>query len=420
MKRPICVLGCILGITVGCSRPTPASPSDHSPGDTAAPRDVDSTVDIDSLDERVLVAELRRRHPRPASALAKSVGLPSPDGVAPSSLDQHALSGDDLPRSSSVADDLAVLPRPTGERPGLSSLLRLGDEDVFRALIKKQERIFRINQTDDRIDVPPPPGSTSTLPASARTAVRVSDAVVAIFDHAAVETAGQQFAVFTNQTLAGKMLNAEQPLCSTERFLSEPVGARCTGFLVSENVVVTASHCVNENNVKDTCFVFKYRAEDVRIGRNIFSASDVYCGGRILDWHPPGRGQRAEWAIVRLGVDKVRGHQPLKVRRTGAAVTHDPVFVVGCPCGLPLKYAGHAEVRDASDRDVFTTNLDAFSGNSGSPVFNALGDTVEGVLVAGETDFEPRGACWASTVCPDTGCGGEVVTRSTAFAAMLP
>jgi hypothetical protein len=54
-------------------------------------------------------------------------------------------------------------------------------------------------------------------------------------------------------------------------------------------------------------------------------------------------------------------------------------------------------------------------------VFNADTRQVEGILVAGDpVDLVQKGNCLVSSVCPDTQCLGEEVTRSTQFAQLVP
>jgi hypothetical protein len=49
-------------------------------------------------------------------------------------------------------------------------------------------------------------------------------------------------------------------------------------------------------------------------------------------------------------------------------------------------------------------------------VLDARSRKVEGILVSGEKDFVKNGKCFVSLVCPDAGCQGESVTRSTLWA----
>ena len=51
-----------------------------------------------------------------------------------------------------------------------------------------------------------------------------------------------------------------------------------------------------------------------------------------------------------------------------------------------MKFADHAEVLQTINRSTFSTNLDAFHGNSGSPVFNQITGDVIGILASGAAD----------------------------------
>ena len=70
-------------------------------------------------------------------------------------------------------------------------------------------------------------------------------------------------------------------------------------------------------------------------------------------------------------------------------------------------------------RTRFTTNLDSFGGNSGSPIFASPSNLLVGILVEGATDYVPRGSCNVVNQLPNFP-GNEVGTRSTAFAAKVP
>ena len=76
-------------------------------------------------------------------------------------------------------------------------------------------------------------------------------------------------------------------------------------------------------------------------------------------------------------------------------------------------------VRDNNQLEVFVSNLDAYTGSSGSPVFNSS-HIVEGILSRGERDFIEVQQCNRSLVCPNTGCRGEDCTRVTEFAKLIP
>ena len=207
-------------------------------------------------------------------------------------------------------------------------------------------------------------------------------------------------------------------LCSSEPFVSQPTGCFCSGFLVAADVVATAGHCVkNAADLSSTRFVFGFRMKDAAIAQTKLPAENVYHGSKLLGRRLSADG--TDWALVRLD-RAVTGRKPVPVRTSGKVKDKQALYVVGHPCGLPQKYAPGANVRDNSPRPFFVANLDTFGGNSGSPVFNAQNNKVEGILVRGETDFASNGNCNVSLVCPSTGCRGEDVTRATVWAAKIP
>ena len=79
---------------------------------------------------------------------------------------------------------------------------------------------------------------------------------------------------------------------------------------------------------------------------------------------------------------------------------------------MPQKVAGNSPISANRASDVFYTKLDAFRGNSGSPVFNAATHDVEGILIGGPLDIRPsaNGGCISVHRCDDD-CKGELVVR---------
>ena len=194
-------------------------------------------------------------------------------------------------------------------------------------------------------------------------------------------------------------------LCNGEKFSEQPIGAFCSGTLVGEDIVMTAGHCItDEAKCADTKFVFGFNI-DTKGGkaRTTVTAKDIYGCKRIIkrDLDKQASGLIGTgWAILkallnRAGPDyalvqldrKVEGRKPLPVNRNKDLAAGTKIFVIGHPVGLPVKVAGEASVRDAGRKAFFTTDLDTFGGNSGSAVFNASTNKIEGILVRGGTDF---------------------------------
>ena len=217
-------------------------------------------------------------------------------------------------------------------------------------------------------------------------------------------------------TLATQNFGETYDLCDGEAFRQQPVGAFCTGFLVGEDLIATAAHCVDESGIADIRFVFGFQMASATNPVTAIANSEIYAGaaivGRVLD------GSGPDWALVRLD-RPVAGHRVAPVRRSGTIADNQAVHVIGHPAGLPLKVAGGARVRSNTPAAYFVANLDTYGGNSGSPVFNSDTHEVEGILVRGETDFVMAGDCWVSNVCPSSGCNGEDCTRITELAHLI-
>lgn len=197
------------------------------------------------------------------------------------------------------------------------------------------------------------------------------------------------------------------PACSGEPYGDQPVAAFCSGFLVSENIVVTAGHCINQSTFEDVAFVFDWVMDDAVTPRTVVDESQVYFAEAVVARALDGNG--LDFAVVRLD-RPVTVASPLPMRRDGALASGTAIGVIGHPAGLPKKIAfGAATVAaDVSNPIFFSANLDTYGGNSGSPVFNAVTGEVEGILVRGEGDYDFEAGCFVSNQLPDDEPGEEV------------
>jgi len=191
-------------------------------------------------------------------------------------------------------------------------------------------------------------------------------------------------------------------VCKDEPFYNQRALALCTGFLVGPDTLATAGHCIkSQADCNKYRWVFNYNTTNP-----VMKPQEVYRCKSIV--------RRAltntyDYAVVKL--DRVVDATPLKLATTDIK-RGEKILVIGHPSGLPMKIADNAKVRSVS-KGYFTTNLDSYGGNSGSPVFNAETYDVEGILVRGYTDFvyDQANKCRRSMRCSDTGCGGEDVTK---------
>ena len=190
-------------------------------------------------------------------------------------------------------------------------------------------------------------------------------------------------------------------LCSHEPFRNQPIAASrlCTGFLVKEDVIATVGHCADEKNVAELRIVFGFQMLNPFTPVTRVPQKNIYKGVKIIHRVYDPKGSGADWELIKLD-RKVVG-QPV-VKLSGQAIYRDqPVYILGHPCGLPLKYASGAQVRDITDA-CFSADLNVYCGNSGSPVFDGKTHKVIGIVVRGDTqDFRWTGKGWLSVIYPN-------------------
>jgi hypothetical protein len=243
--------------------------------------------------------------------------------------------------------------------------------------------------------------------------IQDADSVVALFEANDFVDNGNG-----TSTLKTRRFGEVRRLCESERFREQPAGNCSTGFLIAKNLIATAGHCAPDDAAarKLRC-VFGFRMLDDDKAQTVIHNDHIF---KVIE-HVDGRRNptTTDWAVLKLD-RPVTNHRVAPVRRTGRIGNGAAVHVIGHPLGLPMKFAGNANVRDNSKASFFSANLDTYGGNSGSPVFNSETHEVEGILVRGERDFvqTPEG-CFVSLVCPTTGCRGEECTRATEFSALI-
>jgi hypothetical protein len=193
----------------------------------------------------------------------------------------------------------------------------------------------------------------------------------------------------------GKVFN----LWDEEPFRDQPIAAGkvCTGFLVKDDVIATAAHFVNERNVTGLYIVFGFRMSDPSTPLIRMSANEnIYKGVKIIHRVLNRTGNKSDWALVKLD-RKVVDH-PVATLSRKRIFCDQPVYVIGHPVGLPLKYAPGGHILDI-DEAFFSADLDVFMGNSGSPVFSSDTHEVIGMVVRGDTmDFRWTGKGWATVI----------------------
>lgn len=261
--------------------------------------------------------------------------------------------------------------------------------------------------TDDRMEVFEAPANIQVLAQS--TAGKV-------FRENLTETAPGTFAL--SHLDHGTNAN----LCESERFRDQPAGMECSGFLVGPDLLATAGHCVDDQlDCDNTSWVFGYQLDrTTRKAPVSFQSKDVYQCKRIVSRRLESDGELTDYALVQLE-RIVPDRAPLKFRTEGKVADRALLTMIGTGAKIPTKVVRGGRINDNSPRAFFTSNLDSFTGNSGSAVFNQQTWEVEGIMVRGEEDyvFDHQRGCGVVNVCPPEGCNpeanlkGEDATRIT-------
>jgi len=215
--------------------------------------------------------------------------------------------------------------------------------------------------------------------------------------------------------IKAKMLQ-QNGICEYEKFSRQLTAADCSGFIVSEDILITAGHCMTKkSDCKSWRWVFDYRqSKRYKIGRSLYVPKEsVYRCKKIIKTI---YDDKFDFAIIKL--DRPVLDRPfLQVRESGHVSNSDKMTLIGYPSGLPVKVSPNAVIKDANEKaSYFYATTDSFGGNSGSPVINSDTGLVEGILVRGEEDyhFEKRRGkkCLVPTVCSEENkCAGEETTK---------
>ena len=123
----------------------------------------------------------------------------------------------------------------------------------------------------------------------------------------------------------------------------------------------------------------------------------------------------ADWAkipIIPAYADK--GILPSKGLEIGGnPKIGDSVYGLGHGLGLPMKMVYHGKVNEnqIENLDYFECDLDFFTGNSGSPIFDTVSHKVIGLLVRGEEKFDLKNDCLIHAINLDGVQEGEECQR---------
>ncbi|MEE6251304.1 MAG: trypsin-like peptidase domain-containing protein [Bdellovibrionota bacterium] len=272
---------------------------------------------------------------------------------------------------------------------------------LLNDIAKKRDQV--VYGDDDRVDY---------FNSSSVHEIKMSEATAGIFLSSDLSETAEHY--YIQRSYLGK----EYGLCSRERFYYQSVGPRCSAILVTNDLVLTAAHCIQDQSVCDKDelkFNFDYKLKNSFDVLDYLKKSETYSCKRLL-YHSDSFQE--DFALIQLDRPVV-GHKPIQsFQKLEQTNLENKLGMVGHPLGLPQKIARNGQLRRWSNFSGIL-EIDAFSGNSGSAVYNEDSGALVGVLSKGETDFEDTGECLKVRNCKSGECSGEVVYFLTKLTSII-
>lgn len=217
--------------------------------------------------------------------------------------------------------------------------------------------------------------------------------------------------------LQSRTLGEMYRLCPDQRFRHQPTVAGCSGTLIAPDIIMTAGHCYDlaKETCKENVWIFDYKVDKENQSSVTVDNSKIYECEKVL-LKELNFNDGLDYALIKLK-RKVDDREYAQLRTSGSVKLDTSLVLIGHPSGLPTKIADDGHVLKITT-NYFTTNLDAFTINSGSGVFNAHTGEVEGILVSGMLDYNGNGEC-SRVVNYEMNMGNETVVKVDPIRAYL-
>ncbi len=182
--------------------------------------------------------------------------------------------------------------------------------------------------------------------------------------------------------------------CDDTKFSNQTTIANCTGFLISENTLLTTGSCIsNQTDCDNNKWVFNFKRNFKSHRVKTADSKDIFSCKKIIK-RVQNIGRRVSYAIVELdrpAVDKTF----IDLKTSEAPVKDGSIIMLGHPHGLPLKYSSMASSQYIY-QTFFKADLDSETRSAGSPVFDKQTLRPIGMYLWGPNDYTSTRGCRTS------------------------
>ncbi|MCO4794846.1 MAG: trypsin-like peptidase domain-containing protein [Bacteriovoracaceae bacterium] len=193
-----------------------------------------------------------------------------------------------------------------------------------------------------------------------------------------------------------------KPLCENVPYRNDPVPSFCTAFKIKtdnneETTLLTAGHCLKGKNIKDLRIVFSISPENSGYTKSAKTTPNeiIVSKNQILKLDSVTTDESLNRLdVAAIKTDRNWESEGFNLDKEGTLIReNENLMLIGHPLGLEMKIDLGGEVKtvnmsSSNKRFYFEANVDAFHGNSGSPMISIDTGDVIGILVSGNGDFK--------------------------------